>query len=133
MYAGYLAFLMRDIPFDVIEFGSYAKFRELYSAASKGEGNLNPFEDSMLGAIAGGLAGAATTPLDVLMTRLMLQAQSSQTPRIRAVLTELLHREGPAGLFKGIGPRIAWLAAGGLCFFAALEQAKHALGLDEQR
>lgn len=55
MYAGYGAFLLRDLPFDAIEFVTYEQLKRTYQVAVKRE--LHPAETSVAGAIAGGFTG----------------------------------------------------------------------------
>jgi hypothetical protein len=55
MYAGYGAFMMRDLPFDAIEFVAYEQVKRL---AEKTLGrDINPGECSVIGAFAGGFTG----------------------------------------------------------------------------
>lgn len=55
MYAGYGAFMLRDLPFDAIEFVAYEQIKKAYSLTVKRE--LNPGETSLIGAFAGGFTG----------------------------------------------------------------------------
>jgi Mitochondrial carrier protein len=56
LYAGYGAFLLRDLPFDAIEFVAYEQLR---AAAGRMLGrDPNPAEVSLVGAAAGGFTGA---------------------------------------------------------------------------
>ncbi|KAL1364802.1 S-adenosylmethionine carrier 1, chloroplastic/mitochondrial isoform X2 [Arachis duranensis] len=71
LYAGYGSFLLRDLPFDAIQFCIYEQIRIGYMAAARR--NLNDPENAIIGAFAGALTGAITTPLDVIKTRLMVQ------------------------------------------------------------
>ncbi|XP_062007174.1 S-adenosylmethionine carrier 1, chloroplastic/mitochondrial-like isoform X4 [Rosa rugosa] len=71
LYAGYGSFLLRDLPFDAIQFCLYGQLRIGYKVAAKRE--LNDPENAIIGAFAGALTGAITTPLDVIKTRLMVQ------------------------------------------------------------
>ncbi|XP_063948540.1 S-adenosylmethionine carrier 1, chloroplastic/mitochondrial isoform X3 [Daucus carota subsp. sativus] len=71
LYAGYGSFLLRDLPFDAIQFCIYEQLRMGYKIAAKRE--LNDPENAIIGAFAGAFTGAITTPLDVIKTRLMVQ------------------------------------------------------------
>ena len=99
LFAGFGSFLLRDLPFDAIEFASYEQLKlawcALAPAAPKpsstapqtmAPGGTNPdgevetrrrplrrHESAVLGAVAGAVTGAVTTPLDVVKTRLMTQ------------------------------------------------------------
>lgn len=56
LYAGYGAFLLRDLPFDAIEFVAYEQLRK--AAANMLQRDPNPVEVSLVGAVAGGFTGA---------------------------------------------------------------------------
>jgi hypothetical protein len=55
LYAGYGAFLLRDLPFDAIEFVAYEQLRK--AAAKMLQRDPNPVEVSLVGAVAGGFTG----------------------------------------------------------------------------
>lgn len=55
LYAGYGAFMLRDLPFDAIEFVAYEQLRK--AAARMLQRDPNPAEVSIVGAIAGGFTG----------------------------------------------------------------------------
>lgn len=57
LYAGYGAFLLRDLPFDAIEFVAYEQLRK--AAAKILQRDPNPVEVSLVGAVAGGFTGAS--------------------------------------------------------------------------
>jgi hypothetical protein len=100
--------------------------------------------DIVTGACAGGLAGALTTPLDVVKTLLQTQKkpsstkQSKQPPSTSSTTPKLTHyyytgiwegmlwnykHQGIGGLFRGIGPRVAWTAMQSGLMFAIYEQS----------
>jgi hypothetical protein len=70
----------------------------------------------MTGALAGGLAGVITTPLDVVKTRVQTQHStviSSSGPAVLSnstvgALTTVYRTEGIRGIFSGVGPRLFW-------------------------
>ncbi|KAJ7548210.1 hypothetical protein O6H91_07G003000 [Diphasiastrum complanatum] len=98
LYAGYGSFLLRDLPFDAIQFCIYEQLRIVYKKVAKRE--LGGPETALVGAVAGAITGAVTTPLDVIKTRLMVQ---------------------------GVAPRVLWIGIGGSIFFAVLERTKQLL------
>lgn len=127
IFAGYGSFLLRDLPFDAIEFVAYEQFKKGYQkAVLKGERDLNPAEHSMFGAVAGAFTGLVTTPLDVLKTRLMLQGTSGQYKGVVDCATKIMREEGTAALFRGWEPRVIWIGLGGSVFFTVLEASKSA-------
>ncbi|KAJ6737095.1 S-ADENOSYLMETHIONINE MITOCHONDRIAL CARRIER PROTEIN [Salix viminalis] len=126
-YAGYGSFLLRDLPFDAIQFCIYEQLRIGYRVAAQRE--LNDPENAVIGAFAGALTGAITTPLDVIKTRLMVQgsASANQYKGIIDCVSTVVREEGPTALLKGIGPRVLWIGIGGSIFFGVLERTKRLL------
>jgi hypothetical protein len=55
LYAGYGAFLLRDLPFDAVEFVAYEQLRR--AAARLLQRDPSPVEVSLVGAAAGGFTG----------------------------------------------------------------------------
>lgn len=50
MYAGYGSFLLRDLPFDAIEFVAYEQLRKAYGATLKDGRSINGGETAVMGA-----------------------------------------------------------------------------------
>ena len=76
LFAGFGSFLLRDLPFDAIEFASYEQMKLSWTSMfGKGgkHGEIKQLESAAIGSVAGMLTGAVTTPLDVVKTRLMTQ------------------------------------------------------------
>lgn len=111
--------------------------------------------DMLTGSLAGGIAGAITTPLDVMKTLLQTQ-QSSTTTKKKSMptltptpitTTTTTHKlieppvkhysgimdgmiwnyknQGLAGLFRGIGPRVFWTSLQSAIMFVVYEQILH--------
>ncbi|KAH9780855.1 S-adenosylmethionine carrier 1 [Citrus sinensis] len=125
LYAGYGSFLLRDLPFDAIQFCIYEQLRIGYKAAARRD--LNDPENAIIGAFAGAITGAITTPLDVIKTRLMVQGSANQYKGIFDCVQTIVREEGPPALLKGIGPRVMWIGIGGSIFFGVLESTKRML------
>ncbi|CAB4299347.1 unnamed protein product [Prunus armeniaca] len=98
-------------------------FKGFYAAKRE----LNDPENAIIGAFAGALTGAATTPLDVIKTRLMVQGSANQYKGIIDCVQTIVREEGPPALLKGIGPRVLWIGIGGSIFFGVLERTKRFL------
>lgn len=122
LYAGYGSFLLRDLPFDAIQFCLYEQMRMGYKLAANRD--LKDSENAMIGAVAGAMTGAITTPLDVIKTRLMVQGSANQYEGILHCVNTIAREEGASTLFKGIGPRVLWIGIGGSIFFGVLERTK---------
>ncbi|KAL9662678.1 hypothetical protein QQ045_027511 [Rhodiola kirilowii] len=129
LYAGYRSFLLRDLPFDAIQFCIYEQIRIGYKLAAKRD--LNDAENALIGAFSGALTGAVTTPLDVIKTRLMVQGSANRYTGIINCVQTIVKEEGAGALLKGIQPRVLWIGIGGSIFFGVLERTKKLLA--EQR
>ncbi|CAN6932401.1 unnamed protein product [Brassica oleracea] len=125
MYAGFGSFLLRDLPFDALQFCVYEQLRIGYKLAARRD--LNDPENAMLGAVAGAVTGVLTTPLDVIKTRLMVQGAGNQYKGVSDCLKTILREEGSSALWKGMGPRVLWIGIGGSIFFGVLEKTKQIL------
>lgn len=108
----------------------------------KNSNNLSLEWEITTGAFAGGLAGALTTPLDVMKTLLQTQKrpttkaakQPSPAPSNASKLTHHYYsgiwegllwnykNQGIGGLFRGIGPRVAWTSMQSGLMFVIYEQ-----------
>lgn len=117
LYRGWSTTIMREIPFTCIQFPLYEYLKKKW-AASQGKERAAPWQGSVCGCIAGGIAAAATTPLDVLKTRIMLHHRS--VPVIQ-LAKNMLHEEGFKVFFSGVGPRTMWISAGGAIFLGVYE------------
>ena len=125
---GYKETMFRDLPFSAFQFAFYENFRQL-AIYSHGSNDLPISLELFTGALAGGLAGTITTPLDVIKTRIQTatsipnsQSVFSEKPSIlkRAfikaceksstirALYSIQVSEGIFGLFSGVGPRFIW-------------------------
>lgn len=122
LYAGYGSFLLRDLPFDAIQFCIYEQLRIGYRLAARRD--LSDPENAMIGAFAGAVTGAITTPLDVIKTRLMVQGSATQYKGIFHCVSTVAREEGSSAFFKGMGPRVLWIGIGGSIFFGVLERTK---------
>ncbi|KAJ0087040.1 hypothetical protein Patl1_07981 [Pistacia atlantica] len=122
---GYGSFLLRDLPFDAFQFCIYEQLLLGYKLAARR--NLSNTENAIVGAFAGAITGAVTTPLDVIKTRLMIQGSAKQYKGICDCVQTVIREEGVATLFKGMGARVVWIGIGGSIFFGVLEKTKEVL------
>ena len=139
MFAGYGSFLLRDLPFDAIEFVAYEQLKSAYERTlrmrpgDQRRERANAAEVSAIGAAAGALTGVVTTPLDVLKTRLMTQGTvGGKYSGVVDCARQIARDEGAGALFRGWEPRVLWIGLGGCVFFSALEAAKRAYAPDEE-
>lgn len=122
LYAGYGAFLLRDLPFDAIEFVAYERLK-IAARAALGR-DPNAAEVSVIGAAAGGITGVVTTPLDVLKTRLMTQGAAGKYKGVLDAAVGIVRNEGWGAMMAGWQPRLLWISLGGCVFFPCLEAAQ---------
>jgi len=127
LFAGYGSFLLRDLPFDAIEFVTYEQARSALRAQLKRD--LNAAETSAVGALAGVATAVLTTPLDVIKTRLMTQGSGGAYRGVVDCALRIAREEGAGAFFKGVGPRVTWIGIGGSVFFTCLEAAKKVYGV----
>lgn len=82
-------------------------------------------ESAVFGSLAGAVAAGVTTPLDVLKTRMML----ARDKRPMMVLAgEIVRESGVVAFFRGMGPRVLWISAGGAVFLGSYQWAYNRLG-----
>ncbi|KAG0034190.1 Fe(2+) transporter [Podila clonocystis] len=106
-YISYPTTLTMTIPFQSLQFATYEYLRKVLNPSGK----YDPMTHIVAGGIAGAVAAAATTPLDVAKTLLQTRGESTDV-RIRncSGLVEawklIYQRQGVAGFAKGLQPRV---------------------------
>ncbi|RCK65421.1 putative mitochondrial carrier protein PET8 [Candida viswanathii] len=117
LYRGWNTTIMREIPFTIIQFPLYEwlKVQWLENVWFVPEGGV---KGAACGMIAGGVAAALTTPLDVIKTRIMLHKERISVVKL---VKGLIREEGAGALFNGIVPRTCWISCGGAIFLGCYE------------
>ena len=139
LYRGGGVTIMREVPFTIIQFTLWEQFKSSYSDLQhrrhlRAKGTVTAVESAIFGSAAGAVAAGLTTPLDVLKTRIMLarrddeHATTSQRSAPMQILARTYRDEGMQGLFRGLGPRIAWISVGGAIFLGTYQWASNKLG-----
>lgn len=115
-YRSYTTQLTMNVPFQVLHFMTYEYLQELLNPHRQ----YNPSSHMLSGALAGAIAAAATTPLDVCKTLLNTQesgALTSSSPNKGAhgQISGLAHAfqtvyrlGGLKGFFKGVQARVIY-------------------------
>jgi len=104
-YAGYSGVCLRDVPYTMLELGIYDNFKSMY-LKFKDRTESNQWDDLLAAAIAGGVTGFLTAPLDNIKTKLMVEAGYSG---FFDCLTKTVKTGGMPALFAGSAARVAWL------------------------
>ena len=137
LYRGGGITVMREIPFTIIQFSLWEYFKTAYSRrqsrlTSRELGLVTAAESAVFGSIAGAIAAAGTTPLDVLKTRLMLERRETQGGADRrqgivGIMRQIQGQDGPRGFFRGFVPRVGWISTGGAIFLGTYQWASNNL------
>jgi hypothetical protein len=139
LYYGWGATLLRDVPYSAVQFTIYETIKEFLQSRyyPAGQTKLSSFHDMTSGAAAGAIAGAVTTPLDVIKTYLQTQKRkpkasmflSTEEDVLRApsyngvwsALKGIYKRQGFNGLFAGVGVRMTWTGSQSMVMFFLYE------------
>ncbi|CAO3622486.1 unnamed protein product [Cunninghamella echinulata] len=80
LFHGFKATILRDVPYSAIQFACYERFKKIahHNYVKPGE-QLPIGMDLLTGSLAGAIAGAITTPLDVMKTLLQTQQSGKKT------------------------------------------------------
>ncbi len=135
LYRGFGITVLREVPFTVVQFPLWEGMKSWRTAykteirkrtvkEDEREENSTAIESAVFGSISGAIAAAATTPLDVLKTRLMLAPRRVAGGKM---FLEILRGEGPMAFFAGMGPRVLWISAGGAVFLGSYQWGFNAL------
>lgn len=125
-YISYPTTLAMTIPFTALQFTAYESMSKVLNPKKA----YDPVTHCVAGGMAGAVAAAATTPLDVIKTLLQTRG-TSRDERIRNSTglmdaAKIIHsREGLGGFFKGLKPRIiATMPSTAICW-TSYEMAKY--------
>ncbi|ERN18824.1 hypothetical protein AMTRI_Chr07g24450 [Amborella trichopoda] len=121
-YTSYPTTVVMNAPFTAVHFATYEAVKRVLGGISP----ENVSEERLLvhitaGGAAGALAGAVTTPLDVVKTRLQCQgvcgADTFTSGSIRNAIQQIVTKEGPQALLRGLKPRLLFHApAAAICW-----------------
>ena len=149
LWRGYTALAARNLPFTALQFPAFEKLKLFFMEkrkASKGDKPVDGIlERASITAMSAGIAGSAaawiTTPIDVVKTRIMLNAGREST-KVQgetvapnwlthgaagarksgfAVAKEVLKSDGVQGLFRGAALRGVWTALGSGLYLGSYE------------
>lgn len=98
LYSGYKATIVRDLPFSALQFALYEQERR-FAQSWVGNPDIGLGLEVLTAVSAGGIAGVATCPLDVVKTR----TQTQITPDNHAKNSQAAHMEKVAKSHKTVG------------------------------
>ncbi|CAG9463123.1 unnamed protein product [Pedinophyceae sp. YPF-701] len=122
LFTGYLPTVLEDVPDMAFKFAAYESLRSL-ARRVRPERAATPQEDFAMGLLAGAFAAAATTPLDVVKTNMMVSASSR--PSMASAALRVWRQGGMAAFFGGVQARAlsqGMNSAIFFCFFEALSR-----------
>lgn len=126
-YLSYPATLLLNVPFQSIQFPTYEFCRRIFHPT---DNRYSPMTHIVSGGVAGAIASAFTTPLDVVKT--LLQTRGLVTDAgIRSVdnivdaIKIIYSKCGWKGFFRGIGPRVLTFIPSTAACWATYEYFKH--------
>jgi len=110
-YVSYPTTLAMTVPFTALQFTAYESLTQVMQRRS----GYDPLTHCTAGGLAGGIAAAATTPLDVIKT--LLQTRGNATdPELRnangfmSAARIIARRDGAKGFFRGMNARVVTAA-----------------------
>jgi len=117
-WKGNLTSVLHRFPYSAINFASYGAAKRFIDQAGYSESAPSRL---LCGAYAGGMACAAAYPLDLVRTRLTIQSTSptlssassdrfaifKRSSRILTVMSNIMAKEGIAGLYRGLSVSLA--------------------------
>lgn len=126
--------VLMNVPFTAIHFSAYEAGKRALGDAGQQEGLQT---ELLAGGVAGGLAAAITTPMDVVKTRLQLSGvhAHAKRPAVTALLPslrQLVAEEGLQSLWHGIQPRVLFHVPAAAVCWGTYETMKRLLILEEE-
>jgi hypothetical protein len=126
-YVSYPTTLAMTVPFTALQFTAYESLTKFMQ--NKRSTGYDPLTHCTAGGLAGGIAAAATTPLDVIKTLLQTRgtANDAEIRNCRGLLPAariIWRREGVNGFFRGMKARVVTAAPSTAICWSAYELAK---------
>lgn len=131
LFTGYLPTLLEDVPDMAVKFAAYETMRTMHRRLTgRPQEEAAAVADISMGLIAGAVAAGATTPLDVVKTRMMCNA--SQQPSFTGAISSVWHDSAPGfgrvrTFFTGVGPRAFSNGINSAIFFCFFEIIRSSL------
>lgn len=146
-FRGYTSVCMRDIPYTMLELGIYDNMKTFLLGRRRrggeeeganqfrggGEGEedtrLYAWEEICAAALSGGITAFLTNPLDMIKTRLMVNAKEYSGFRdcLRKTIMNKNNSGGFASLFRGSLARVTWIMPSTAIYLPAYDFLKRRL------
>jgi hypothetical protein len=136
-YVSYPTTLTMTVPFTALQFTAYESLTEILQR--RRQMAYDPLSHCIAGGLAGGIAAAATTPLDVIKTLLQTRGVSTDAEirQCRGLFPAagiIWRREGARGFFRGMKARVITAAPSTAICWTAYELAKaYFIRIEEER
>ncbi|TKY54876.1 Adenine nucleotide transporter BT1 [Spatholobus suberectus] len=132
LYRGLTPSLIGVIPYAATNYLAYDTLRKAYKKAFNKE-DIGNVMTLLIGSAAGALSGSATFPLEVARKHMQAGALNGrQYGNMLHALMSILEKEGPAGLYRGLGPSCLKLVPAAGISFMCYEACKRILVENEQ-
>lgn len=106
-FVGYEGVLYRDVPYTMLELGLYEIFKNVLDRLRRDSGP-SAWKEIAAAAATGGITALATTPFDVIKTKLMVDTAYENASFLECLITSVqLH--GWTSLFAGVYARVGWI------------------------
>lgn len=104
LYSGWVPTILRDVPFSMIYWFSYEKFKT-FSLRKIQKDRLTSWQTFLCGATAGSIAAAITCPFDVVKTHRQIQLGEKQihftNKSTLFIINDIIRKKGYKALFSG--------------------------------
>ncbi|KAE8383344.1 mitochondrial carrier domain-containing protein [Aspergillus bertholletiae] len=152
LWSGYPALVAHSLPVSAIQMPLYEAFRHRIFEYRRGarEGGLEGPRDhrkkqahltmreaaataAISAAVSGSIASVLTAPMDIIRTRIMLDAADTTAPQKKRMINavrEIIRTDGPRGLFRGCAINTFMAAVGSGLYFGLYESTKWWLSSD---
>ncbi|KAK4046521.1 hypothetical protein OIO90_006533 [Microbotryomycetes sp. JL221] len=109
-YAGLSASILRQMTYSLTRFGVYDHLKQ--KLATPTEPTLPAWKMAVAASVAGGLGGIAGNPADIVLVRMTSDGNKPPEKQLKYRncfdgLLRIVREEGPAALFRGVGPNVA--------------------------
>lgn len=115
LFRGFWSTMLRDGVASAFYFSSYEFFKRQFASS---DGSVSALATLTAGGTAGMCNWLFAIPIDTLKSKLQVAPDGMYPRGIRSVFVDVMKNEGPAALFRGLGPiMLRAFPANAACFF----------------